>query len=312
MSRAGSAWIGLAGADASDGASALQWQQRLHWPMIGVALLALPGYVLDTASHPALLPLAIGVDVVIFVSFLLETVWMASRSAHPLRYLGANWLNIIILLASAASLMGAATSWIPLVRVMRVALVGLVLARTAARSQVLFTRRGAPLLIGISVLVFLALGGMFYWVDPAIHTFWDGTWMAFTTGTTVGYGDIVPTVAATRVLAVVTTLIGVSLIALFTANIVSFFVDNDERELRREVRLELKHLRDKMDAVLEARRDHEGVLAGAGAGVRGDAGPAMPGDHAQLLTEIAVLRESIASLQAALQVGLVQDRNGSD
>jgi voltage-gated potassium channel len=280
--------------------------------MIAVALLAIPGYVLDTSKDPRLLPLAMAVDLVIFIAFLLETAWMASRSARPLRYVAGNWLNLVILGASAASLMGAATLWIPLVRVMRVALVGLVLARTVARSQVLFTRRGAPLLVGISVLAFLAMGGMFYWLDPAIHSFGDGVWLAFTTGTTVGYGDMLPTTAATRMLAVVTTLVGVSLIALFTANIVSFFVDNDERELRREVRLDLKHLRDKVEALRagHAGQSVTGPTAGIAAGDRGDVRVEPVDEHARLLAEMAVLRESIEALRSALQAGLAEVRAG--
>ena len=109
MSRPAPAWIGLSGADASDGQRALHWQQKLHWPMIGVALLAIPGYVLDTARDPDLARLGVALDIVIFVSFLLETTWMMSRSAHPLRYLAANWLNLVILAASAASL---TSSWL--------------------------------------------------------------------------------------------------------------------------------------------------------------------------------------------------------
>ena len=300
MSRAAPAWIGLAGVDASDGPRAVYWQQKLHVPMIVVALLALPGYVLDTARDPDLARLGIALDVVIFVAFFFETTWMATRSARPLRYLAANWLNLVILAATVASLAGAATSWIPLVRVMRVALVGLVLARTAARSRVLFTRRGAPVLIGVSVLTFLAMGGLFYWLDPAVHSFGDGAWLAFTTGTTVGYGDIYPTIPATRMLAVVTTVMGVALIALFTANIVSFFVDNEERALRQEVRQDLKQLRDRVEALVA--RDEDALRRVEA--VRSISSGQASDDHARLLSEMAVLRESIAALHAAVQTRL--------
>src|SRR6478609_2775744 len=63
MTKGAPAWIGLAGVDASDGPRALYWQQKLHVPMIVVALLALPGYVLDTARDPDLARLGIALDV---------------------------------------------------------------------------------------------------------------------------------------------------------------------------------------------------------------------------------------------------------
>jgi hypothetical protein len=123
---------------------------------------------------------------------------------------------------------------------------------------------------------------------------------------------MLPTTAATRMLAVVTTLVGVSLIALFTANIVSFFVDNDERELRREVRLDLKHLRDKVEALRagHAGQSVTGPTAGIAAGDRGDVRVEPVDEHARLLAEMAVLRESIEALRSALQAGLAEVRAG--
>ena len=39
----------------------------------------------------------------------------------------------------------------------------------------LFTHRGAPwALIGIAFLTLLGAGGVFYRLDPGIHSYWDG------------------------------------------------------------------------------------------------------------------------------------------
>ena len=41
--------------------------------------------------------------------------------------------------------------------------------------------------------VILVLGGAgFLLLDPQVHTFADGLWLAFTTAATVGYGDLWP------------------------------------------------------------------------------------------------------------------------
>ena len=245
-------WIGLAGVERDDDARAQYWQRRLHWIMVWIALLALPGYVLDTMEHEQLHRISTFLDVLIFCAFLAETVWMAYVSRHPLRYLIANWLNLVILAGTFASVLGAATEWVALVRVLRVAVAGLLLGRTLALFGVLFTRRGAPLLVGIAFVFVLSAGGMFYWLEPTIHTYWDGLWLAFSTGSTLGYGDVVPTTGAARMLAVITALIGVSLVALLTASIVSFFVGDEERQLRRELQRDVADLRDKIAHLIDS------------------------------------------------------------
>jgi voltage-gated potassium channel len=121
----------------------------------------------------------------------------------------------------------------------------LLLVRAVAEVNILFTRKGAPLLLGTAALVMLGGGAMFYWLEPTIHTYWDGLWLAFTTGATIGYGDLVPTSGAARMFAVFMAIAGVTLITLFTANVVARFVSAREdtaqeliasiQEMRREI-----------------------------------------------------------------------------
>jgi len=93
---------------------------------------------------------------------------------------------------------------------------------------------------------------MFYWVDPRINSFWDGLWLAFISGATVGYGDIVPTTGASRVVAVFVVLTGWALLSLFTANIVAMFVGREEKELRQELHREIVHLRHEIAQLVDA------------------------------------------------------------
>jgi len=223
-------WIGLAGVEDDDTPRARAWQQRLHGVMIGIALLALPAYLLDFGGeHPALHAIATVLDAVIFIAFLLETLWMLHLTAHPLRYLFENWLNVAIIVGSAISAAGGAgADWLALIRVARVALGSLVLVRALSEFQVLFTRRGAPLLLGAAICMMLGAGGIMYWLEPTVETYWDGLWLSFVTGLTIGYGDVVPTSAGARVFAILVAMVGVALMTLFTANVVAFFVGRDE------------------------------------------------------------------------------------
>jgi voltage-gated potassium channel len=276
-------WIGLAGIEDDDNERARLWQHRLHRLMIAVALLALPAYLMDSAtSHPALHQVASALDVLIFVAFLFETLWMLHVTSFPVRYLLENWLNVVILAGAAASALGAATEWVVLIRVARVAVGSLVLVRALAEFKVLFTRRGAPLLVGATCLVLLGGGGMLYWLEPSITSYWDGLWLAFVTGTTIGYGDFVPTSPAARVFAVFIAIVGVALMTLFTANLVAIFLGRDDGTsaeqalvpLRQDVERHLLESRDRWNALetelralhaeIAALRDDLGVRASPG------------------------------------------------
>jgi voltage-gated potassium channel len=238
------AWIGLAGVAPEDNARAHAWQARLHRAMVAIALLSLPAYLLDSAvGKPAYHVAATLLDAAILAAFVIELAWMMRVSSFPFRYLVENWLDVLVIVGCAASLVGAATEGIALVRVLRVAVAAMIFVRVVAGSRVLFTRRGAPLLTGVAVMAMVGGGALLYWLEPTVTTFWDGLWLAFVTGTTIGYGDLVPRTAAARVAAVFIGLIGWTLLSLFTANVVAFFVGREERELRRDLHVEILRLR---------------------------------------------------------------------
>jgi voltage-gated potassium channel len=254
-------WLGLGGALPEDNARAHEWQRRLQWIMIAIALLSLPAYVLDTAVRaPPWHRVASLLDGLIMAAFLAEAAWMIRVSSFPARYLAANWLNLFIIAAAFASLLGAATEWFALARVVRVALAGLVAARALAGLRVLLTPGGAPLLVGLACTTLALTAGLFYWLEPAVNSYWDGLWLAFVTGTTVGYGDFVPSTPAGRLVAVFVVLTGVSLLAVFTASIVAHFVGADEQRLRQDLRRDIRRLEEELAQLigseeLELRRE---------------------------------------------------------
>ena len=250
-------WIGLAGIEPDDNERAHYWQQRLHPLMVAIALLAVPAYFLESAhGGPAMHRVAYLLDVAIFLAFLAEAIWMSHVSSYPFRYHVDNWLNVVILLGALAAILGASTEWVALVRVMRVAVAGLVMVRTITGFRFLFTRRGAPILVGTSFLVLLAAGGLMYWIEPTIDNYWDGLWLAFVTGMTIGYGDVVPTTGAARAVAAGVGLIGVALVTLFTASVVSFFVGGEEAALRRELQDDMRKLRDELGRLFATEEVH--------------------------------------------------------
>jgi voltage-gated potassium channel len=66
-------------------------------------------------------------------------------------------------------------------------------------------------------------------VDPqTFHNIWLGMWWAVETVTTVGYGDIVPSQTAGKIIAGFLMLGGLSLLSVVTAAITSGFVSRSE------------------------------------------------------------------------------------
>ena len=96
------------------------------------------------------------------------------------------------------------------------------------------------LVTGITFLIIVSFGIAFSWVEHrniSVQGIFQGIWWAFETVTTVGYGDIYPQTLGGRILAAVVMLVGIGFIAILTANIASYFVEQDkhkEAEQRRE------------------------------------------------------------------------------
>ncbi len=96
-----------------------------------------------------------------------------------------------------------------------------------------------PVIIVIGLLTLTLAGWGFYLIDPAVQSLEDGIWLAFTSGATVGYGDIVPSTRASRIFAALMVLAGFCILSVVTASIAALFVSRDERSAERAIRHEI-------------------------------------------------------------------------
>ncbi len=106
-------------------------------------------------------------------------------------------------------------------------------------------------------------------IDPkTFHNVWLGMWWAIETVTTVGYGDIVPSQTAGKIIAAFLMLGGLSLLSVITASITSGFVSRAQTRQRAagedpvlrkldELTAELKAVNEKVER-LPARTDADG------------------------------------------------------
>ena len=97
--------------------------------------------------------------------------------------------------------------------------------------------------LAVCVLILLLGGFGFWWLDPKITNLSDGLWLAFTTAATVGYGDLVPSSPAARVFSVLVVLLGLAVLSQVTAALAAVFVEQEERQVERDLLNEIGKLR---------------------------------------------------------------------
>lgn len=236
--------LGIGGVPLHDNPEAYLWERRLHWVMVAVALLALPSFYLEAFyERGALYWTGRTLDGFILFAFSAEFVWMMWLTRQRGLYVLHNWLNLLIIASAAFSLWNVGTDWFPVARLVRLAYVSMVFARAVGAMRQVLTPASVPFLLGWGVVVFALGGGAFYWLEPTVRSFGDGLWLAFVTGSTVGYGDVIPTTTGSRILAVLMVVVGFAMLSLVTASFAAFFIGTDEKRLRREMHQDIKELR---------------------------------------------------------------------
>lgn len=246
-------WVGIGGVAPDDNRNAHAWEKRLDGVMIAIAVLSVPVALTELQSHQVWL-VALGnmLHWFILAAFSAELVWMLSISSRKRAYLARNWLNVIIIIVALLGLAGVASGiWIASARIARLALVGLLLARAFSGFGSVLVARGVPLVFGVSLLMLVLAGTGFYFLEPTVRSFGEGLWLAFVTGATVGYGDLVPTTAASRIFAVIMVLVGFALLSMVTATISAFFIGEDEKRLRQELHEDIRRLHAEVRALRE-------------------------------------------------------------
>ena len=245
--------LGVGGVPANDNARAHRWEHRLRWIMAGVALLSVPAFYLeDQMLEPTLQGYGRLIELFIVVAFAVELGWMLKLVDQRARYLRYNWLDLVIILCAVASFVGMAAGLVALGRLMRLTLFALLLLRASASLRGLFMPGRVRYLLLLSTGMLLLSGAGFYWLEPTVHSFGEGLWLAFVTGATVGYGDVVPTTLPARLFAVLAVLIGFTLLSLMTAYVASILIGEEEKRMRHEMHRDIRRLRDDVERMVSA------------------------------------------------------------
>jgi voltage-gated potassium channel len=219
-----------------------------------LALLAtIPAFYLAMLSSHRFVSVSLYVAAFIASTFVTWTEALAARRGAPTRRGHANsQLGVLLavsLLLSAVLPEGDK----PDLLILRLGTAAFIVLRLGESVLPLSWRGGLPHLLGLGVGVLGLCGLGFWWLEPHAHTFGDGLWLAFTTAATVGYGDIVPSTAASKIFAVFVVLMGFAVLSLVTASIAAVWVQTEERKIEREIlrdlHREIRVIRDELAAM---------------------------------------------------------------
>ncbi|WP_328822797.1 potassium channel family protein [Paraburkholderia nemoris] len=258
---------GLGGVDPHDDARAVRTWRWLQWILFGASLLAIPAFYLELAvDSPMLHQMGRALYVCMVAGFAVSLAWMVHLSHKPKRFLMRNRYDVLIAIGAATSIAWGVTPWSSLEWVLRILFMGLVAARIVVSLRGFFTPNRLFLLLVTAAVLLASAGAGFYWLEPGVHTYAEGVWLAFESSATVGYGDMAPTTPASRVFAAFVVLLGYGLLSLVFASIAAIFVEQEERLLRREMHRDIKTLQ----AEIASLRREVGSL---GAKAHDDEGP---------------------------------------
>ena len=257
----------------SESPAAKRWNHRLHGVIVVAVLLTIPAFYLESGG-PVLLHWRAGALLygLSSVSLLSVLVSLMRLSTDRFQFVRRHVLDLLIALGGLISLTGSFGDWNESEWMLRLLLVVITFLRLLLLAKRFFSPSGTIYLLGLSMVTLGLAGAGFYWLEPTVHSYADGLWLAFVTGATVGYGDVVPTTPISRIFAVFMVLLGYALLSLVTASIAAVFVGEDEKKLRREVHRDMKLLRDEVRALRAELHAHRTTPRGTKESNRGARG----------------------------------------
>jgi len=226
--------LGIAGVNPNERAIAVTWAQRLEWPVLFVALwIPVQWYLEETGTVN--LTTARWFDWAIWLVFLFETSLLTSLVNDKEKYLKANWMNLVIILAGVP-LEWSYTPLIGILRNLRLLLMLFLLVRLSHRIRDFLARGHLGIMMLITGIIVVLAGIIISRLDPSIGSIWDGMWYSWVTISHTGYGDIVPKTAAGRFFGGILIFLGVVLVTVLTASLSAFLIGGAGGKVTRGVR----------------------------------------------------------------------------
>jgi voltage-gated potassium channel len=255
---------GLAGVDSHDNVRAVQTWRWMQWVLPTLCLLAIPAFYCELAAASGIHLAGRAFYGFMAVGFAVGLARMACLSHKPRRFLTRNGYDVLIAIGAVASVARGISPWSSFEWALRILFVGLVAVRIVVSLRSFYSPGRLWLLLMTAAILLASAGAGFYWLEPGVHTYGEGVWLAFESSATGGYGDMAPTTPASRVFAAFVVLLGYGLLSLVFASIAATFVEQEERILRREMHRDIKALRDEISALRKDVQTRGGDVRAAG------------------------------------------------
>ncbi len=240
--------IGLAGVDSRENQRAQFIGKLFEWPMLILALWMFLLWYMDVTGYVDKTTLKI-TDILVWGFFIVEMVVVTTFVDKKFRYIGSNWMNLVIIIFGMQVLWGD-MQYVAAVRVARLVVILVLYLSIFDSILVILARKKLGITLVVSFITILIAGIVISVFDPGISDPWEGLWWAWVTVTTVGYGDVVPTSAAGRIIGGLLILMGVGIFSMLTASFSAFLVSKDSDGLGSKEERALKIL-NKIDEKLE-------------------------------------------------------------
>ena len=193
-------------------------ERRFEIPVIVAALLVIPVIVIEESSFGEPWD-TIGavLNWGTWFLFFTEAVVMLVVVSDRWRWVRQHPIEVAVVVLTPPFL--TALAGVRLLRLLRL----LRLFRLAPIARRVFSAEGLQYTATLAALTAIGGGAGFAALEGNRSTA-DGVYWALTTMTTVGYGDVLPTTAATKTLAVVVMLVGIGFVAVLTGAIAQRFL----------------------------------------------------------------------------------------
>jgi voltage-gated potassium channel len=203
-----------------------RFARRFELPILVAALLVIPVIVIEESNVSDTWKTVGGIlNWAIWITFALEVVVMLAVVPSKRKCLRDNPLEVAIVLFTPPFL-PLSLQALRVFRLLRLAR----LFRLAPLARRLFSLEGLRYAALLAILTVLGGGAAYASIEKHTST-WDGVWWAFTTMTTVGYGDEYPRTNLGRALGMTIMLVGIGFIAVLTGAVAERFLSPQLEEI---------------------------------------------------------------------------------
>ena len=185
------------------------------------------------------------IDFLICLFFLYDFFARYYKAKSKLQFLKWGWIDFI----SSIPVLGV-FQWARVARVIRIIRILRAFRSTKVLIQYLFRKRShgtlaTAALVSFLMMVFSSIAMLNFEKAPNsnIKNPEDALWWAFTTITTVGYGDKYPVTTEGRAVAALLMVSSVGLFGIFTAFIASLFVSEDQKKDATDIKTLIEEVR---------------------------------------------------------------------